>query len=657
MGRILLLVLVALLVLAVVAVAQQLEQVRLEVQVRDPDGRPLGNIPVGVLRLSSLGNLADDAPARPEQALRTNAQGLMVLQVPATLPGLDRVVVFTLAPAHRNVVLPDLPFQGPHPTAGLLRGEGVLVIDLHQPREPLTVTLRPVGRKLTARVPMRDGVHLATDIYLPEEGDGPWPVILTRTPYNKAGRGDLARFTTQGYAAVAQDSRGRFGSEGQNLPFMFDGWGAQQDGVDTARWIGQQPWCNGKIGTTGGSAGGITQLLTAAAEPPHYACQIIDVATASLYHDAARIGGAYGQALLDTWLRDNHFAPEAPALMRGHETYDEFWQALNALPRAAQTTVPALLSGGWYDIFSQGTIDAFMARQYEGGAGARGNQKLLMGPWPHGRRLTVGELTFPEQALRPPWPTEAEWFDHWLKGIDNQVNERPAVVYYAMGACGEPGAPGHEWRTSDTWPPACTPTAWHLRADGGLTPEAAPAGERNYRYDPASPVPTRGGNNLTIPAGPMDQRPVEGRPDVLVFTSAPLTAPLEITGRVTARLWVASSAPDTDFTVKLTDVYPDGRSMLVLDGIRRMKFRNGFKQPELLTPGQVYPVEVDLWSTSLVFNRGHRLRVVVSSSNYPRFDANPNTGAPAGQPTTPRVASNTLFLGGERPSQVILPVR
>jgi putative CocE/NonD family hydrolase len=227
-----------------------------------------------------------------------------------------------------------------------------------------------------------------------------------------------------------------------------------------------------------------------------------------------------------------------------------------------------------------------------------------------------------------------------------------------MGDIGEPGAPGNLWRQAATWPPPSTATPAYLASDGTLSFQrpAAGAAPRSFTYDPSNPVPTRGGQNLTIPAGPMDQRPVENRPDVLLFTSPALDKPVEITGRVRAKLWVSSDAPDTDFTVKLTDVYPDGRSMLLLDGIRRMRFRNGFEKPELMKPGSVYPITVDLWSTSMIINKGHRIRIAVSSSNYPRFDANPNNGQPSWAGGPVRVAHNTVYLDASRPSQVILPV-
>jgi len=511
----------------------------------------------------------------------------------------------------------------------------------------------------TEMVPMRDGVRLATDIHLPE-GKGPWPAILTRTPYGKGPRAqELAGVVRQGVAVVIQDLRGRFDSEGESSVFLTDGWGALQDGYDTVEWVAAQPWSNGKVGMAGGSAMGITQYLAAGAAPPHLMCCDVAVATSSLYHYAAYPGGAFGQALVGDWLRQSGFPDAVLQLVREHPSCDAVWRTANLAEVAPHVTVPMCHLGGWYDVFQQGTIDAFTLLQHQGGKGARGNQRLVVGPWGHGGQPT-GELHFPPNAAEHPRdPARAEWFAYWLLGRPSDVMTRtPAVQYYTMGACGEEGAPGNEWRSADDWPVPSTEIPYYLRASGELT-RAAPAadgGSRRYLYDPADPVPTRGGCNLTIPAGPLDQREIEGRGDTLLFTSEPLAAPLEVTGRLTARLWVSSSAPDTDFTAKLTDVYPDGRSMLVCDGIRRARYRESYAKPRLMEPGKVYQVEVDLWSTSIVLNAGHRIRLAVSSSNAPRFEPNPNTAGGPGSGEAPQAAENTVYMDAERPSCVLLPV-
>ena len=249
------------------------------------------------------------------------------------------------------------------------------------------------------------------------------------------------------------------------------------------------------------------------------------------------------------------------------------------------------------------------------------------------------------------------FFAHWLKDEKNGVPDDKPVHYYVMGDPEDPKAPGNFWRAADNWPPPSKPTHFYFHLDGSLA-RALPTedGNRTYKYDPHDPVPTVGGQNLNIPKGPMDQRKVESRPDVLLFTTDTLPEPIEVTGRIRARLYIESDCPDTDFTVKLTDVYPDGRSMLVTDGILRARFREGFTNEVFMEPGKVYELTVDLWSTSIIFNRGHKIRVAISSSNDPRFDPNPNTGKPFRADKETRVATNTLHLSRKHPSHVILPM-
>ena len=421
--------------------------------------------------------------------------------------------------------------------------------------------------KQTLMVAMRDGVRLATDVTLPQ-GTGPFPVILIRLPYDKNGLAGLAASAAQnGYAVVAQDTRGRYASEGEGLPFEGDWSGKQQDGWDTIEWLVKQPWCNGKIGTMGGSALGITQLGLAGTGTPHLSAQVIHVGAPSLYHHCIFPGGVFKKAMIEDWLKATKHSPDSLQHWTSHPTYDSYWQERDLNTRWSKVNAPAVHVGGWYDIFAQGTIDSFVGYQTKGGPKARGKQKLIMGPWTHGIfQDKAGELTFPNGKTPPNNIGDAfRWFDALLKGAPNGIIEAPAVSYYVMGDTTDPQAPGNVWRTSDTWPPVETkPTLLFLHADRTLSTtkpqEAAPL---TYAYDPKNPVPTVGGLQLTLPPGPMDQRKIESRPDVLVFTSEALTEPLEVTGKVLCRLWAASDAPDTDFVVKLCDVYPDGRSINV----------------------------------------------------------------------------------------------
>ncbi len=512
--------------------------------------------------------------------------------------------------------------------------------------------------KTAHMVPMRDGVRLATDVYRPAGSEKPLPVVLMRTPYSKeAGKGIAKVLCRNGYILVAQDMRGRFQSEGNDaVVFHNDGWATpHRDGHDTLKWILAQPWCNGKIGTMGGSALGIVQNMMAPDAPDQLTAQYVSVAFSNMYSQAAYQGGAFRQALVENWLRGNRFDPKNLETFRAHYKYDEFWEQLNPEKYADRVNAPAVFHGGWYDIFLQGTINAFVAVQHRGGPRARRNCRLVIGPWAHGN---FKGLKYPANAHQTPTACDrSRFFEYWLKGAKNGVPNDKPVHYYVMGDPERAGAPGNFWRSADDWPPPFEPLAGYFHADGTLQqqpPEATDA-SLTYRYDPERPVPTIGGQNLSIPKGPMDQRPAESRSDVLVFTSQVLEEPIEVTGPVRAKLYVASNCPDTDFTVKLCDVYPDGRSMLVTDGIIRARFRKGFDREEFLETNTVYELEVDLWSTSLVFDRGHRIRVSVSSSNAPRFEPNPNNGQPHMGMGQPRVATNTLYLSAKYPSHIILP--
>lgn len=534
----------------------------------------------------------------------------------------------------------------------------------------------------TFMVDMRDGVKLATDVYLPK-GGGPFPVIVTRTPYNKTlVAGMMLDFVKYGYAVVSQDVRGRFSSQGKSIAFFFD----DKDGYDTIEWIAKQPWSNGKIGTFGGSAMGITQNVMAVIPPPHLSCQAVGVAPSSLY-DTTFTGGGFRLALVAGWLGESAWPVDNLQQMTEHPLNDAYWERGDFVKNAAHVKVPVLHAGGWFDIFLQGTVDTFNAYQKNGGGGAKGKQKLVMGPWVHGiGDPNAGDFHFPDNARASLKPGEGgtmdilRWFDWCLKGKDTGIEEEPAVRYYVMGALGEDGAPGNVWKSSDTWPPPHIDTDYFFHEDGSLT-KAKPGDKttsKTYTYDPHNPVPTLCGHNLGSPKpGSCDNRSVETRPDVLVFTSDVLNAPLEITGAVTAKIYASSTAKDTDFTAKLTDVYPDGRSMLILDGLARARHRNSVTKDELITPGKIYEFTISLWSTALVFNKGHRIRVEISSSNYPKFDVNANTGEPFGfakpilnylmvhafsmdwKPTNIYskvfMAQNTVYFDAQHPSHITLP--
>lgn len=504
-------------------------------------------------------------------------------------------------------------------------------------------------------IPMRDDVQLATDVYVKSQIQ-PHGVILIRTPYDKNALLFLGmNWANNGWPTVIQDMRGRFSSEGNDTVFRNE----HTDGPDTLAWIANQPWSNDKVATFGGSALGITQYLTAGANPPQLACQYIQVATPNLYKHAMYPGGQFRKNMVEGWLKGQGSEEVLPELW-AHENYTmEYWTNVSLDDNWQDVNVPAIHIGGWYDIFTQGTIDGFLGYQYQGGPGALGKSKLIIGPWTHGGAggTTQGELTYPANSV-DTFSQTLFWkmVDQYAMNIPTDFDATPAVSYYVMGDVDNASAPGNEWRFADDWPVPSIERAWYLQPNGSLLP-TIPAGtmQFTYAYDPTNPVPTRGGGNLLLPAGPYDQRPVENRSDVLVFTSPVVQQPYEATGPITARLFVSSDRSDTDFTVKLTDVYPDGRSMLIIDGILRMRNRKGPDHWELMQPGTIYQVDIDLWSTSYVWNTGHRIRVDISSSNYPRCLNNPNTADGIYKNTTTLVAQNIVYTDSLHPSCLLLP--
>ena len=514
-------------------------------------------------------------------------------------------------------------------------------------------------RQYCFMVPMRDGTRLATDVYLPRLPRYACPVILIRTPYGRHQITKLeARFVCrQGCGLAVQDVRGRYGSEGTDVTFSpSDVANQTTDGHDSIRWLARQGWCDGRVATWGPSALGIAQNLLAPGAPKALRAQHVTMAFSDMYSQAAYQGGAFRTELIEGWFQEHAFGSTGIETIRAHPRYDEFWARLNTETQAGKVNVPAVYWGGWYDVFLQGTINSFVTVHNQGGPGARGRCRLILGPWSH---QDIERLVDPRNA--GCWPRAGDpfrFFDYWLKGCRNGVPYDKPVHYYVMGDRCDPRAPGNFWRSADNWPPPSKPTEFYLHADGAIRDAApqSPDGRLSYRYDPNRPVPTAGGQNLNLPQGPRDQRKIESRPDVLVFTTDVLSKPLEVSGRIYAKLYVSSDCPDTDFTVKLSDVYPDGRSMLLCDGILRARYRESFERESFLEPGTVYELTIDLWSTSIIFNRGHRIRVAVSSSNSPRFEPNRNTGGSHNDGQPPRIATNTLHLSNQYPSHVILPV-
>jgi predicted acyl esterase len=522
--------------------------------------------------------------------------------------------------------------------------------------------------KATHMPQMRDGINLATDVYLPDTDDSPWPTVLIRTPYDKdnIGSDDVSLFTDQnGYALVVQNTRGRYDSEGIDSVFMDDAWGEEKrDGYDCVEWVAEQSWCDAKIGTFGASADGITQYMMAGAAPPHLICQFVMVAVPSLYHYAVFPGGEFRKHDIQMWLLLQQ-ASYMLSLFDEHPRYDTAWERINLAERWDSVVVPIYHFAGWYDLFLEGNLDAYSNLQVSGGEGARGNQKLLVGPWTHGTLgdNDPGDLFYPSNASFDYMEESLRWFDYWLKGAKNGIMVEPRVKYYQMG---DPASGVTEventWLEADIWPLPSEELHLYLYKDGSLdsVPPQVESANRRYDYDPRIPVQTVGGRNLFLDAGPMDQRGIEVMPGIITYTSEELAEPLVVAGKITAHLWASSDRTDTDWSVRITDVYPDGRSMLVGDGILRARYHSSaplFDSEELLIPDSIYEFEVDLWSSAITFAEGHRIRVAVASSNYRRFESNPNTGAAFKRDDEETlIAENRIYSDADHPSYISLPL-
>jgi putative CocE/NonD family hydrolase len=550
-------------------------------------------------------------------------------------------------------------------------------------------------------VPMRDGVKLYADVYRPAAA-GKYPVIVSRTPYSTerapSAYDAAVYFARRGYVYVFQDVRGRHESEGKWEPFRND----IEDGYDTIEWAAAQPWSNGKVGMQGGSYLGHVQWRAAMAKPPHLVAVFPAVAATSLYHDWITLNGGWRLSFNFGWgpvrQESRIMQNTGPHTMAGgsetigfdqmqrhlplndmqklagrnaqfyrdwiaHPDYDDYWKKLNAEEVFDQITVPAHTFGGWFDIFSQGTLRGYAGLSKKGATeAARKGSRLVIGPWGHGSSQKFGDIDFGAHAHVDQHALELRYFDYWLKGVQNGLDKEPPVTLFVMGR--------GEWRQESEYPLARTEYKKMYLSSGGrantgtgngrLSWEAPKAaGTDRYRYDPDNPVPSLGGNNCCgtpTPAGPRDQRTVETRSDVLVYTSDFLTEPVEVTGPVKVVLYASSDARDTDFVAKLVDVFPDGRAISVAEGIVRARYREGTQKGSLLEPGRVYEFTVDLVGTSNEFGRGHRIRVDVTSSHFPQFDRNPNTGEPFGTSAVVKVATQTVHHSAERASHVLLPV-
>lgn len=556
--------------------------------------------------------------------------------------------------------------------------------------EPLSVQVQT-----NVRVRMRDGVSLVADIYRPK-AEGKFPVLLTRTPYNRKDPATGTYLASRGYVAILQDTRGRFDSEGEFYPFRHEA----EDGYDTIEWAAALPYADGRVGMFGGSYVGATQMLAASSAPPHLTGIFPYVTAMEYYEGWTYEGGALMQWFASSWttgLTEDTLRRKTSAQARSrqwveqlpvdeyrlfnppaaadvapyfrdwvtHESNDEYWRAIKVSDHYGKMNIKALHAGGWHDIFSGGSIRNFIEMQKQApSAEARAGQRLLMGPWAHAATSPegkIGDVTFGRQAVLDMNATIANWYDYVMKGKRNEFASDSPVKIFVLG--------DNVWRDEKEFPLARTQyTKYYLHAakganslagDGALS-TTPPATEKPdvFEYDPASPVRTIGGRLCCggLPPGPFDQRPNESRADVLVYSTPPLAADLEVTGFITAEIYAATSAADTDFTAMLVDVDPSGYARYLGDGIIRARYRNSTAKAEPITPNQVYKYTIDLWATSNVFKAGHRIRVYLSSSNFPRFNRNLNTGEKTIGATRMEKARQTIYHDAEHPSAIILPV-
>jgi len=517
----------------------------------------------------------------------------------------------------------------------------------------VSAVLSGTGCRLAAQsisIPMRDGKSLAADLYLPL-GVGPWPTILLITPYDKAPYQARLPFDAESYAWVIVDARGLFGSVGAANPDASPG----EDGYDCVEWIARQSWSDSHVGMWGPSALGVVQFQTAREHPPHLDAGVPMVASFATSYTNYYPGGAMRlEYVASLTLADT---PGIGAqVVLAHPTEDSLWgQVETQTQYGDELGVPMLVVGGWYDHRTDDLLASYRDLVTRGLGHARAEHRLLLGPWEHDHvdEETVGALTFPNAA---GVVTEASlaFFDQHLRRIGGGPSGGRAR-WYDMGTS--------EWRDSDDFPPASGDATLYLGAGGTLSPSAptATSASTPLRYDPNDPSPTIGGANFsgTVPTGPQDQAPVEARGDALVFTSAPLTTDLRVAGMPSAVVFGTSNRTDTDFMVRLTDVRPDGTSMLVTDGARKGRFVSGTapEDEKLLTPGSVYSFAIDLPPIAITFRAGHRVRVVVTSSNSPRYYPNRNDGGTLYDPDAPyKLANNTVVHDSRHLSRLVLPV-
>ena len=542
-------------------------------------------------------------------------------------------------------------------------------------------------------VSMSDGISLATTVFLPGNPDikeeialkGPFPTILMRTPYNRKRYWDIFKFVSRGYAVVIQDTRGRYDSEGTFLPFVDE----KSDGDETISWIAKQSWCDGNIGMIGASYGGMVQWHAAYKGNPYLKCLISQNPGGPGHVDSPYQSGSFTTGYL-TWFLIVGSTPEefekakrkslydvamtlplidADKRAVGHEisfwreflkhpTLDDFWKKGDIKRWAENIDLPVLFVSGWYDDVLRGTIYYYDMMK----GNDRKSQYLILGPWRHGfnRTRKINKFTFGDNAIMEDLNyINVRWFDYWLKGIENGMEKDPLVQYYTMGE--------NRWKTADTWPPKnVEKEEWYFHSkgmankpeDGGWIGLVSPHKEKpdHYIYDPRNPTPYLCDMRYNELNPPEDYQEVERRQDTLVYTSELLKEDLEISGDVSSVIYASTDCRDTDWLVRLTDVFPDGQSIRLVDGLVKARFRKSVEKEELITPGKIYEYRIPMTWTSHKFLKGHRLRVSIASASAGYLVVNTNTGSPVATDTEYKTAHQTIYHDEKYPSHIILPV-
>lgn len=564
---------------------------------------------------------------------------------------------------------------------GLKTRVAARVLDLDQPRYAVVVD-RDIA------IPMRDGVRLRADIYRPR-AQGRFPVVVVRTPYDKheiktkqSFVGEL--FASQGLIYLVQDTRGKYTSEGTYYPYIHEAL----DGQDTFAWAGTQPWSSGRIGTFGFSYFGSTQWLSAPLKSPYLKAMVPVVTSQDVYprwmyygimrlidvldwHYTNAPRQARNHALVD-WDKavwhlplieaDNALGQDVPSYNDWiiHSTPDAYWDRIRVDDKVDQIQAPALLIAGWYDYYLDLMLEDFSRMRTQGGSPEARQSRIIIGPWTHETKSAFEAMDFGREAsFMRQISAIVAWYRSWLG--NNTPDSGPPVKIFVMGL--------NQWRAEQTWPLARTRyEKYYLHSAGrantaagdGTLSRSEPGQESadHFTYDPANPVPSVGGTSIygNIKPGPQDQKTVENRPDVLVYTTPVLTQDTEVTGPVRLILHASSSAPDTDFVAKLVDVYPDGKAVNIKDGVIRARYRNSLSNPSFLEPGQVYPFEIKIGATSNLFKKGHRIRLQVTSSHFPEFSRNQNTKAAFGMTAEIAKAEQVIYHEQMHASHLILPI-